>query len=225
MRQRISLLGWWSWRCHIKDFCKRQYDWRERVAIGRRFVLGFDSRVTLSRRLKTFARWGMSRSLSYSLQLRKLTETSVRVAENFEAHFALSTWLRFRGSLDWSDDCQLLSAYTAYDFSQLSVGTSAFLFTELGGSPHQLSVDWNPPLVLRCVLQKSSWLCLLKAYRGIFFVVRRHVKGIPRCGTRGPTAFLSPKWHNAICIRNTRYDHAWTISRAQNPFPLAHSQS
>jgi hypothetical protein len=83
----------------------------------------------------------MSRSLSYSLQLRKLTETSVRVAENFEAHFALSTWLRFRGSLGWSDDCQLLSAYTAYDFSQLSVSTSAFLFTELGGSPHQLSVD------------------------------------------------------------------------------------
>jgi len=101
--------------------------------------------------------------------MRKLTETSVRVAENFEAHFALSTWLPFRSSLDWSDDCQLLSAYTSHDFSQLSVGTSAFLFTELGGSPHQLSLDWNPRLVLWCVLQKSSRICLLKAYRGVFF--------------------------------------------------------
>lgn len=41
----------------LGDFCKRQCDWRERVEMGRWFVLGFDPRVALSRRLKALARW------------------------------------------------------------------------------------------------------------------------------------------------------------------------
>jgi len=126
-----------------------------------------------------------------------------QISRNFEAHFALSTWLLFKSSLDWSDGYQLLPAYTSHDFSQLSVGTSAFLVAELGGSPHQLFLDSNPRLVLWCVLQKSSWLCLLKAYRGVFFVVLRHVKGIPRCGTHGPSAFLS--WKMTQCHLYQKY--------------------
>jgi len=42
----------------IKGFCKQQYDWRERVEMGRWFVLGFDPRVARSRRLMAFARFG-----------------------------------------------------------------------------------------------------------------------------------------------------------------------
>jgi hypothetical protein len=65
------------------------------------------------------------------------------------------------------------------DFSQSLIGTGAFQFAELRGSPHRLTLSRNSVIALmwsaKNGILKSSWICLLLTYQVALVAMRRHL--------------------------------------------------
>jgi hypothetical protein len=86
-------------------------------------------------------------TLAFALQLRKSTENLSRCSRLATGLLVAPTWLSFEGQPRLAC-CTSVHLGCTGDFSQPSVGISAFRVAEIRGSPHQLTSSRNSQSVL-----------------------------------------------------------------------------